>query len=81
MTRDPHYMDPLLRPDTHKKDRSDMNPLAHPEPVAYPPGTDPILDSPRDKEAAIDDFKRVLIYSLVLSAVFIGASWIITRNY
>lgn len=79
MTSKDRFMDPLLRPGG-KKDRSAMNPLAHPEPVVYPPGTDPILDSPHDKAAAVDDFKRVLVYSLVLAAVFIGAAWIITRN-
>jgi hypothetical protein len=62
------------------KTGGDMNPLTHTEPVAYPPGTDPVLDAPRDKEAAVDDFKRVLILSLILAAVFVGAAFVITRT-
>jgi hypothetical protein len=62
------------------KTGGDMNPLTHTEPVAYPPGKDPVLDVPHDKEAAVDDFKRVLSLSLVLAAVFIGAIFVITRN-
>lgn len=72
-------MDPLLRP-AKARNRADMNPLLHTEAVVYPPGTDPVLDSPRDKAAAADDFKRVLVLSLILAAVFIGAAFIITRN-
>ena len=56
----------------------DMNPLTHTEPVAYPPGKDPVLDAPHDKDAAVDDFKRVLVLSLILAAVFFGASFVIT---
>jgi len=59
-------------------DRHDMNPLAHPEPVAYPPGKDPVLDNPRDPNAAVDDFQRVLIYTLALTVVFIVASYLIS---
>ena len=56
----------------------DMNPLTHTAPVAYPPGQDPVLDSPHDKDAAVDDFNRVLVLSLILAAVFFGASYVIT---
>lgn len=63
-----------------KKNRADLNPLLHPEVLVYPPGQDPVLDSPHDKEAAVDDFKRVLTFSLILAAVFIGAAFVITRN-
>lgn len=56
-----------------------VNPMTHDEPVKYPAGRDPVLDSPHNKEAAVDDFKRVLVLSLILAAVFMGASFIITR--
>ena len=58
----------------------DMNPLTHTEPVASPPGQDPVLDSPRDKEAATDDFNRVLWYSLALAFAFFVGSYIITKQ-
>lgn len=64
--------------DRHEHRHRDMNPLTHTEPVRYPPGQDPVLDAPHDKDAAVDDFRRVLVLSLILSVVFIAAAYLIT---
>jgi hypothetical protein len=65
--------------DKHKGgDPHPMAPLSHPEPVRYPPGRDPVLDNPKDPEAAVDDFRRVLLYSLALAFVFVLASYVIS---
>jgi len=69
-----HRQDGIEHPDKMKE----MNPLRHPEPVRYPPGEDPVLDVPHDPEAAVDDFRRVLVLSLILSVVFIAAAYLIT---
>lgn len=58
--------------------KKDMNPLTHTEPVVYPPGQDPVLDVPHDRTAAVDDFQRVLIYSMALAVVFILGAFLIT---
>lgn len=64
--------------DQPKADKHPMAPMSHTEPVAYPPGKDPVLDSPHDREAAVDDFNRVLWYSLALALVFVVSAYIIT---
>jgi hypothetical protein len=64
--------------DKPKGDSHPMAPLSHPEPVRYPPGQDPVLDNPKDANAATDDFHRVLWYSLALALVFVVAAYVIT---
>jgi len=58
--------------------QKDMNPLTHTEPIRYPPGQDPVLDVPHNPTAAVDDFKRVLIYSMLLAVAFIAGAYLIT---
>lgn len=60
------------------EEKKNMNPLTHTEPVRYPPGEDPVLDVPHDRDAAVDDFRRVLVLSLILSFVFIVGAYLIT---